>query len=170
MATITLIAALFSLGLTVAVLWINPFRFSNQAFALATLIQTTWLGCVYKVIQVGSSLHNSRPDELEFWFRANAAVASLVPTCVWLVMIAIIHASGRRLSAFLKAWPMFIVSMSLITLSCTTSFITRSSPIYFSRGLSYYIFMLLGICVYFFCVYKIYIQILKHYGIRRRCV
>lgn len=27
--------------------------------------------------------------------------------------------------------------------------------------------MLLGICVYFFCVYKIYIQILKHYGIRR---
>ena len=167
MATITLIAGLFSLALTLAVLWINPYRFSNQAFALATLVQTTWLGCVYKAIQAGASLHESRPDDLEFWLRANATVASLVPTCVWLVMISILDVSGKRIAAFLKAWPMLLVSTVLIGLSSTDSFVTRISPTLFSRGLAYYTFMLIGICAYIVCIYRVSIKIRNHCGIRR---
>lgn len=167
MATITLLAALFSLALTIAVLWINPFRFSNQAFALVTLVQTAWLGCVYRAIQEGISLHESRPDDLEYWFRANAIVASLVPSCVWLLMISIIDETGKRRSAFVRAWPMLAVSIPLFILSYTDSFVTRISPTLFSRGIAYYTFMLIGIFVYFFCIYRISLEIRKHYGIRR---
>ena len=38
MITTTLVAALFSLGLTLFILWTNPYRFSNQIFALVLVI------------------------------------------------------------------------------------------------------------------------------------
>ena len=90
MTTVTLIAALFSLVLTLFVVWANPYRFSNQVFALVLLVQTAWLGCVYRAMQIGLSLTPQySADELEWWIRTNAAVISFLPATMWLLKCAI---------------------------------------------------------------------------------
>lgn len=167
MLTITLIIALFSLLLTIGVLWANPYRFSNQAFALATLVQTAWLGCVYRAIRTGDPLYESQRDELEFWFRANAAVASLLPACIWLIKSAILTDPGDRSKTLSRTSPLLILCALLISLTYTDSFVSRSSPIALERGSSYYLFISIGIGIYAICIIQILTEIKVMSGIRR---
>src|SRR5688572_8865471 len=101
MTSITLIAAVFSLGLTFLVLWANPYRFSNQVFALVLLVQAAWLACVYRAMQVGPYL-SSTSAQLEWWFRANAAVISFLPSSMWLLKCAITAAKDEKRKAFVS--------------------------------------------------------------------
>src|SRR5687768_2545565 len=89
MTNITLVAALFSLALTLLVLCANPYRFSNQVFALVLIVQTGWLGCVYRAMQIGAIPSPAKAAELEWWFRANATVISFLPATMWLLKCAI---------------------------------------------------------------------------------
>jgi hypothetical protein len=167
MLTITLLAALLSLLLTLATLWINPHRFSNQAFALTTLVQTIWLGCVYRAIEAGNSLNASRNDDLEFWFRANAAVVSILPACIWLVKNAILSNQYERNFSICNTLPIFALSVFSAILCFTDSFISQNNAHVFIRGLPYYLFIFISTSVYLLSTIRILKEINKNAGIRR---
>src|SRR4051812_47604181 len=89
--TLTLFAAFFSVALTLGILWANPYRFSNQAFAVVTAVETAWLICVYRAMQTDTlPAAMQRVTELEEWQRANAAVIAFLPATIWLLKNAII--------------------------------------------------------------------------------
>src|SRR6188768_4195148 len=107
MTTLTLIAALFSLALTLFVVWANPYRFSNQVFALVLIIQTAWLGCVYRAMQIGANASAANAVHLEWWFRANAAVISFLPAAMWLLKCAITVGRNEKAKAIYASLPLF---------------------------------------------------------------
>lgn len=166
MTTITLAAALFSLCLTLFVLWINPYRFSNQVFALILLVQTTWLGCVYRAMQIGSSTIADKAVHLELWFRINAGIISLLPATMWLLKDAILSHGRSRFRTVYKNKFILMLSLLSASLCLTTNFIYRDSGI-LHRGMPYYIYSLLGLSVYAMCVIETFRAMRVQKGIRR---
>jgi signal transduction histidine kinase len=171
MIQITLIGAIFSLLLTLGILWANPRRFSNQAFACVTLVQTAWLGCVYRAVRVNSEQLTTNMAEFESWGRANAAVISFLPATIWLLKNAIIS-NSKRWQTFIKTIPVFILSIASAWLCYHEDFIFTkaidpSGATTFSRGAPYYIYALIGSTVYLVCIIQIFRQMHAHHGIRR---
>src|SRR5688572_32273322 len=130
MTTVTLIAALFSLVLTLFVVWANPYRFSNQVFALVLLVQTAWLGCVYRAMKIGAVLTPENSADLEWWFRANGAVLSFLPTTVWLLKCAITADKLKKRNAIYASFPVFTVSLASIGMCLTESYVWREASGY----------------------------------------
>jgi signal transduction histidine kinase len=162
MTTITLVAALFSLALTFLVLWANPHRFSNQVFALVLLVQTAWLACVYRAIEIGQN-----SVELEWWFRANAVVISFLPATMWLLKCAITADRTAKFRALCSSLPAFALSLISAGICITPSFVARNHTGLLERGLTYYIYSIIGIIVYIACVKQTLNQMKLHTGIRR---
>ena len=167
MIDFTLYAALFSLVLTLFVLWVNPYRFSNQAFALVLLVQTAWLGCVYRAMQVGASTTPDKADLLEWWFRANAAVISFLPPTMWLLKCAITAQARQRRKAIYQSLPLFALSMVFIALCSTQSFVYQDSLEILHRGASYYIFSISSLIVYCICILDTFRLMGSFNGIRK---
>lgn len=166
MATLALIAAIVSLMLTIGVLWINPYRFSNQAFALVSLLQTMWLGCVNRAINAGKALLLDNAAELEFWLRANAAVVAFLPGAVWLLEKAISSDETRR-RALSKVVPLFVLAAFAVILLSTPLFIFIDEEGVLRRGLLYYSLSLISILIYGWFVVTVLKKIAKSSGIRR---
>ena len=137
MTTITLVAALFSLALTLFVVWANPYRFSNQVFALVLLIQTAWLGCVYRSMQIGENLNTENSADLEWWFRTNAAVVSFLPAAMWLLKCAITVGRYEKRKAVFASLPLFALSTLSVSLCFTPSFISKDSDGQLYHGAPY---------------------------------
>src|SRR5687768_17877906 len=128
MTTVTLIAAIFSLVLTLFVIWANPYRFSNQVFALVLLVQTAWLGCVYRAMQIGLSLTSeSLAAKLEWWVRMNVAVISFLPPTMWLLKCAITMEKRGKHKALFESVPLFELSLMSVGLCSTDAFISRDA-------------------------------------------
>jgi len=166
MATITLLAALFSLALTIAVLWINPFRFSNQAFALVSLLQTTSLVCVYRAMSISPNAVSQNSEELEFWLRANSAIVAFLPASFWLLKEAILSESSK-FYAFTKALPLYAAAVLSLLPIYSNSFLSRGDNEQLARGYLYYIFTAASIAVFGCFVYKVISQIRLRTGVRR---
>jgi signal transduction histidine kinase len=162
MTTITLVAALFSLALTFLVLWANPHRFSNQVFALVLLVQTGWLACVYRAMQIGAD-----PIELDWWFRANAVVISFLPSSMWLLKCAITAHKDEKRKAVFSSLPVFGLCMFSAGICMSPSFVTRDHTGLLNRGVTYYIYSGIGFTVYSICVLQTLRQMSVHVGIRR---
>lgn len=166
MANITLIAGLFSLALTFAVLWINPYRFSNQAFALVSFLQTTWLVCVYRAMSATSGAASHSSEELEFWLRANSAIVAFLPASFWLLREAILSDRGR-IRAFAKALPLYVLAV-LVQLPINSNlFLFRRNNDNLARGLLYYIFTAASIGVFGYFVSTIIFHIRLSSGVRK---
>ena len=56
MSLLILTAALVTVAIGAGILWANPGRFTNQAFAFASLIAACWLVCVLTAMQAGLSI------------------------------------------------------------------------------------------------------------------
>ncbi len=147
MITITLIAAVFSLLLTLGVFWANPHRFSNQTFALVSLIQTIWLGCVYRAMQATSSIFRESANDLEFWLRTNAAVISFLPASLWLLKAAITSDRDRH-KALAHAAPLFTLGIVSAYCCYTDLFLFKDSLHHLKRGSLYYAYSIAAITVY----------------------
>src|SRR5688500_16285026 len=148
MTTITLVAALISIDLTLFVVWANPYRFSNQVFAFVLLIQTAWLGCVYRAMQIGANVSVEGAIHLEWWFRANAAVISFLPAAMWLLKCAITVDRHEKRKAIVASLPLFALSTLSVSLCLTPSFISKDSDGLLYRGVPYYIYSMTGLAVY----------------------
>jgi signal transduction histidine kinase len=168
MITLTLIAAVFSLFLTLYILWVNPRRFSTQVFASLLIVQTTWLGCIYRAMQIGElapSLY--RTDALEFWFRTNGAVISFLPATMWLLKNAILANNNNRRMAVIASLPGFAISGLLVALCMMPSFVTSEANGTLHRGLSYYVYSGVGIAFYAICVLIVRLEAHNVSGIKR---
>src|SRR5262245_7779722 len=139
MTTVTLIAALFSLALTLGVLWASPRRFSNQVYALITLIQATWLGCVFAAKRVAELSPPDIGEQTEAWLRANAAIIAFLPSSVWLLTIAIISGQSK-INAIFKAAPLFVISIITTIVCYSDSFLYVDSIGVLQRGPTYYMY------------------------------
>src|SRR5471032_764542 len=90
MPTVTLIAAVFCLGVGGAVLWSNPRRFANLAFALNAVLMTLWLLMVYGAMVTIISLDQGHASNPIPWLRANAAAVAFLPAAIWLLKESIL--------------------------------------------------------------------------------
>jgi signal transduction histidine kinase len=167
MTTVTIIAALFSLALTLFVVWINPYRFSNQAFALVLLVQTGWLGCVYRAMQIGASTVPDKSVHLEWWFRANAAVISFLPATMWFLKEAILSDARNRNRAVYASVPFFILSLFSSALCFMPLFVSRDTLGMLYRGAPYYVYSMIGLGVYTLCLIETFREMRVHKGIQR---
>jgi signal transduction histidine kinase len=167
MITITFVAALFSLALTLFVLWVNPYRFSNQVFALVLLVQTAWLACVYRAMQIGATASPDNAIGLEWWFRANAAVISFLPATMWLLKCAITANKHEKRKAIFASLPLFALSLVSVGLCSTESFVSKHTSGMLHRGVPYYIYSSIGLGVYAAYVVRILRNLFIFSGIRR---
>src|SRR5688572_28521397 len=166
MTTITLVAALFSLALTLFVVWANPYRFSNQVFALVLLVQTAWLGCVYRVMQIGlSPTPQNSGVELEWWVRTNAAVIPFLPAPRWLLKCAITMEKNGKLKALTESIPLFALGLMSVGLCSTQSFVSRDAFGLPYRGPAYYVDCTIGVIVYAVFMTETFCKIRLHNGI-----
>jgi signal transduction histidine kinase len=166
MITLTLVAALFSFGLTIGVLWINPHRFSNQVFALVTVIQTIALGIVYRAKTIAETRPPDYIDEFEALLRANAAAIAFLPTSIWLLKNAIILAHDRFV-ALKRSIPLFILSIVTVCVCYSDTFIFVDDFGILQRGPAYYIYSMMALGVYGICLFQIIGQMRANTGIRR---
>jgi signal transduction histidine kinase len=167
MTTLTLVAALFSLALTLFVVWANPYRFSNQVFALVLFIQTAWLGCVYRAMQIGANPSPENAEHLEWWFRTNAAVISFLPAAMWLLKCAITVGRNEKRKAIYASLPLFALCMFSAGLCLTPSFVSQQTTGFLNRGAAYYVYIMTGITIFAACVIGSLRAMLACTGIRR---
>lgn len=166
MTTLTLIAALFSFGLTVVVLWINPHRFSNQVFALVTLLQTVALSLVYRAKTIAEVRPPDYIEQFESLLRANAATIAFLPTSIWLLKNAIIL-PHHRVTAINKSVPLFVLSIITVCVCYSDGFIFPDHMGLLQRGPAYYVYSVMALGVYGFCLAQIVDQMRSNTGIRR---
>jgi signal transduction histidine kinase len=148
-------------------LWLNPYRFSNQVYSLVLLILTTWLGCVYRAMQIGATNIPNKILELEWWFRANAIAIAFLPASMWLLQGSIVHSHLPRQQILYRTLPVIALSLVSAALCLTPSFITSDSSGVLHRGISYYAYGAIGLGVYAACVIVTLVQMHSHSGIRR---
>jgi signal transduction histidine kinase len=166
MTILTLIAAIFSFGLTIGVLWINPHRFSNQVFALVTVIQTIALGIVYRAKTIAESRPPDYIEQFEALLRANAAVIAFLPTSIWLLKNAIVLPHDRT-QAVKRSIPLLILSVVTVCVCYSDSFIFLDEVGLLQRGPAYYIYSIMALGVYGICLFQIIGQMRANTGIRR---
>lgn len=166
MSTIALIAFVFSLILSICVVAANPFRFPNQAFGLASGLQTLWIGCVYWAISAGKSSGSNSSENLEFWLRTNAAVVAFLPAAIWLLVNSI-NCPQNRGQALRKILPLFLLALVSLNVIYSDLFIFRDENLTIRRGIAYYIFSFLAILIYGKLVWSVLNQISIHSNIKR---
>jgi signal transduction histidine kinase len=166
MTTLTLISALLSFGLTIGVLWINPHRFSNQVFALVTVIQTIALGIVYRAKTIAETRPPDYIEQFEALLRANAAAIAFLPTSIWLLKNAIVLAHDRA-QAIKRSIPLLILSVVTVGVCYSDRFIFVDNMGVLQRGPAYYIYSMMALGVYGICLFQIIGQMRANTGIRR---
>ena len=139
MQLITLAAAIFCLAIGFCVLLANPRRSSNRAFAMFSLILTSWLACVFGAMVAGSFREQGRYADLEFWFRANAVVASYAPWGIWLLNKAITSSKRSKNGAFQSSLPILGIGVILAVICFSDSFIFPGSDSILHRGFAYFV-------------------------------
>jgi signal transduction histidine kinase len=165
MTIITLIAAILSFALTIAVIWVNPYRLSNRAFSVVTGLQTTSLLLVYSA-RLTTTL---RPDDyisaFESLLRANSAVLAYLPSSLWFLKSAIL--SNNDFERSIKSTAPFIVLSTITAIVCySDTFIYVDHHGILQRGLAYYSYSAMAALVYIFCLWRIAGQMRKSAGIR----
>jgi signal transduction histidine kinase len=116
-------------------------------------------------MQIGGSPESA--SELEWWFRANAAVISFLPPTMWLLQSAIVAAKNERAKSILKSLPLFALA-SLSSLACwTQSFISRDVFGQVHRGHIYYIASFIGLVIYVLFLIESFRKMRANSGIRR---
>lgn len=168
MTTIALLASLLSLSLTSLIIWSNPQRFTNQVLAIVWLVQTAWLGCVYRAMKIGAmeSLHD-KSTTLEWWFRTNAIIVAFAPAAVWLLKHSIITDERNKAAAIHKTLLILLISIGSAGLCLLPSFIYSDSSGLLHRGAPYYAFACIGLIAYTACLVSAHKQMRLHSGIRR---
>ena len=123
MPPLIFIAAILTLAIGATVLWANPHRDTNKAFIAFSLINASWLFCVFMAMRAG--LHpeagvNFSPVP---WVRAASAVGAFFPLSIWLMKESILASAfhGRQFTNRALGW--FVIGCCLAGLCYTDSFV-----------------------------------------------
>ena len=149
MATLTFIAALFSLAIGTGAVYANPSRFVNRIFGLLSLNTTLWLIFVFLAHRTGALYQTDRSQDPVLWLRAAAAAGTLFPWLIWLLKEAILTGGERERETILRSWGWFIL-VSLLALLCFTEhFIpSGSTPDNPRRGAGYLVYAATNVVMY----------------------
>ena len=167
MSIFTLVAAFFLLFTAAGVIWLNPRRFSNQAFSLISIILAAWLGCVYKAMEAGAAIAQGRDADLVYWLRSINLVAAFLPIGIWLQMSAIIEDNARTRQMLVRAIPLLLLAIILWFLTFHKSFVTQGNDGRLARGSAYILYTSLALCAFSVTFYKAYKKLSGLKGIRR---
>jgi signal transduction histidine kinase len=152
----------FCIVIGLAVLWANPHRFTNQAFAVTFLLVAGWLACVFMSMKMIVAAGDPVP-----WHRANTAVASFIPWGIWLLKESIVAKQVRRRIILQKSLPWLLLGMVLAALCYTDAFIERVPNGPPKRGFTYIVWEALAIAAYLLLTIESMRQIRRESGIRR---
>jgi signal transduction histidine kinase len=123
MIALILSTAGFALSIGIAVLWINPRRFTNQTFAVVSLLLVSELLCIYKAIDAAQQID---VDPVP-WVRANAIVIGFFPWSLWLIKESIATNGRDRMKTLFRSLPWLALAISLAIVCLTDSFIPEHS-------------------------------------------
>ncbi len=166
MPNTTLIAAIFSLALTLGVIWANPYRFSNWAFALVSFVQTIWLACVYRAMKWKHVSMAATGTELEMWLRTNAAVIAFLPATLWFLKNAILDGKAKT-RAVKSALPLLGLAIIAANVCYSDAFIFRDADRIIQRGPLYYAYSISALVAYVIFLFQVGSQLRNFEGIRR---
>lgn len=93
------------------ILFINPWRTINQAYAIAATLSSLWLLCVYFSIARGV---NGSAEEILFWLKMSNGLGSFFPWTCRLVQIATTQ-TGSLVHAIKRSWR-WLIAAALLTL------------------------------------------------------
>lgn len=169
MKTIILAIGFFCLGVGIAVLRANPRRFTNQIFALVSLLMAGSQGCVVGAIQAGEAFAQGGSANPIMWLRTIGAVAWMIAALLWLLTDAVTAPPGSHRTVVVRWLPGFMVALILAAISLATDFyVTRdSSPTYPNRGIGYVVFACMLILFYAWLLLRTSRRVREQTGIRR---
>ncbi len=168
MSTLILAAAIVTLAIGAIVFWTNPHRNVNKAFIAFSLINASWLYCVFMAMRAGLRLQAGEVVSPVPWVRAASAVGAFFPVCIWLMKESILTSTfyDRRFINSALVW--LVICFSLAGLCYTDSFVfdmTESANR--SRGIAYTIYSISSFGLYLLLTYQTYKQWRAQTGIRR---
>jgi signal transduction histidine kinase len=168
MATLTFIAALFSLAIGTGAVYANPSRFVNRIFGLLSLNTTLWLIFVFLAHRTGALYQTDRSQDPVLWLRAAAAAGTLFPWLIWLLKEAILTGGERERETILRSWGWFIL-VSLLALLCFTEhFIpSGSTPDNPRRGAGYLVYAATNVVMYLTLGVIVYRQMQRASGVQK---
>ncbi len=148
-------------------MWSSPFRSSNRAVALVLLLETAWLGCVYRAMGTAFLPLGEKLVELEWWFRANAIVVSFLPVSIWLLMDVNSRNADSGSGVFGAAFPALSLGVFCALISTSDRFVYHDVRGYLKRGEAYYIYIVVCLSAYVITIFKTWTSIARCRGIRR---
>jgi signal transduction histidine kinase len=145
----------FCAGLTV--LWSNPQRRINQVVSGLLFLQALWNGAVLTAIQGLPFFNGSGAEPAVSWRRANAIIMAFFPWGIWMLREVVVATAHQTRVRFYRGIGWIVIGglLVLLSLSDTFIFVDASSP-YPVRGLSYFIYAMIGIPAYILLSLQIY--------------
>jgi signal transduction histidine kinase len=168
MPSLILYTPLLTIAIGAIVLWINPRRWVNQIFALASLTATLWLFFVMFAVMVGGrpggvGLNNPVP-----WVRIASAVGAFFPWIIWLLKESLIIKESEIKKSVIRSMPWLLIGLLLAGLCFTSTFVLPESiPSNPKRGMAYSIYIACSLVLYLVLVIQTYRQMRRQTGIRR---
>ncbi len=168
MSELIFAAAILTLGIGATVFWSNPHRLTNKAFFAFSLINASWLYCVFMAMRAGVRLPAGEADNPIPWIRAASAAGAFFPLLIWSMKESILTAeiSGPRIKGQALVW--FGIGCALAGLCFTDSFILQGNDLENRpRGISYHIYSAVSFALYLFLIVQTFRQWRMQTGIRR---
>jgi len=168
MSFLILVVTFLTLAIGASVLWNNPRRFTNQAFALASATATAWLLCFFMAMRAGLKIEAGGEANPLPWVRAASAVGAFFPLIIWCMKESILTTAYRDRRLIKGALSWFFIGCCLASLTLDKSFVfdeTGSSDR--SRGVSYLLFSATILCLFLVLIHQTYKQWRAQTGIRR---
>ena len=168
MSSLILAAAILTLGIGATVFWANPHRLINKAFLAFSLINASWLYCVFMAMRAGVQLLAGEASNPIPWIRAASAAGAFFPLLIWSMKESILTATfhDRRFIRSALGW--FVIGCCLAGLCYADSFVfDEVESANRSRGIAYTIYSVSSFGLYLFLTFQTYRQWRAQTGIRR---
>src|ERR1035437_8785820 len=168
MTVLVQFAAIFALSIGIAVLWANPGRFTNQAFAVTALIASIHLIYIVQAIRSAAFFSQSNTTNPIIMLRVSAAVAVFFPWMLWILKESLVNGQARKLETLQRSLPWLGLSVVLAMLCLSNSYIPAESlQSDIKRGPSFILVNLTLVAVYIVLIGQSLLQMRRQHGIRQ---
>ena len=155
----------YAVAVGIGVLYTNPRRPANQAFANLALLCAVWCSCVMMSLLADYAHHDAAAID---WLTANTVLAAFLPWANWLVKESLASDCPTK-QLLRRSWRWFVLGLVLVALSFTPSFVippVAPGGIH-QHGGPYFIYILLEVAGHLLIVLEAYRQTRRQVGIRR---
>lgn len=165
MPSLIFIAAILTLAIGATVYWANPNRNINKAFITFSLINASWLYCVYMAMLAGLELQAGLAVSPVPWLRAASAVGAFFPFGIWLMKESILVETFHDRTFIRNSLIWLVIYCCLAGLCYTDSFVAAEAGA--SRGTAYLVYIAASFGLYLVLTLQTFKQWRAQTGIRR---